>query len=182
VEGFPAAGSRPSLPDMTKRILLIAGFTLLSGCSSGGGSGGAPTSDGGGGTGGGGNASADCSSACQRAAEASCPNDQSVEDCKTDCTQDLAPYVAACPSQSSAFFACAATAQFRCDSDGEAEPTGCDAQGQAFFRCAACVQTPTDDACDTCLKTKCCEALKGGDFQCIVTNCGEVCQEVGGTG
>jgi hypothetical protein len=78
----------------------------------------------------------DCQIACPRAQAASCPNEQPQSECEQECTYavTVAP---ACRAENAAFFACAAKADYQCNSLGQAGAVGCASEAGAVSDCVS---------------------------------------------
>lgn len=104
---------------------------------------------------GGGNYS--CQTMCDNVVSANCANETMVG-CLNECESDISEIIAECPTEISAFLACMSTADISCNTGGEADIVkACGVQGFAVSECAACVPSSSDDACETCSKSSCCD-------------------------
>jgi hypothetical protein len=135
-----------------------------------------------GGSGGSGAAPSDplCQAACEKQAAAQCPNEDDAA-CVADCNAELGLARPSCGPQIDAFGACVTgPATVVCDADGKAQFTGCDPQLQAYARCTACLALQSDEPCESCQKSSCCQQRKDffGDPQLLpFIHCIDACQD-----
>jgi hypothetical protein len=115
---------------------------------------------------------------CEKQAQAACPGGTPREQCPAQC--DLITPQISCAKEYAATADCIRSkARFACLSPDGVGMYGCWAEIAPYLVCAACVPATSDDACDTCTKTTCCEQRKAyyshadlGPFTDCVVDCG----------
>ncbi len=112
---------------------------------------------GGAGTGGGGGDAGTCSAFCQKRAAPKCKYEDPYAACYTKCVADLPTYESSCATETAAWYSCfSSTATTACNSMEYLKHAGCNGEWAAFLKCAGCLKAPSDTACLSCSKTKCC--------------------------
>jgi hypothetical protein len=100
-----------------------------------------------------------CLAWCEKQAQAACSGGTPREGCPQQC--DLVVPQISCPKEYAGTRECIETkAKFGCLTEGRVELYGCWTELQPYLVCSACQPASSDDACDTCEKTSCCEQLK----------------------
>jgi hypothetical protein len=135
------------------------GGSTASGGSSGSSTGGNGTGGAGGGTGGSGAVGNDaCTTICEAADAANCPNEGTIPACAARCGE----LAAICASSLDAVVTCVEGAgSFSCGQDGRANLDGCTRPAIALADCVGCRPVAGESACESCQKEQCCAELQG---------------------
>ncbi len=126
------------------------------GCSSGSGDNSGSTGTG----------SGSCAATCQKVGSLGCPVATDVAACTSDCQDSTAKYQSVCGSVVGAYLSCISHVQPSCQPSGNGgysigQITGsCPSQYTAYAKCIACTVVSSDDSCEQCAKTSCCNELE----------------------